>query len=129
MTAIVLPDIDRSTLAELRERMPSLKLSEIDLPSLEHAGRDADLAIDRLLGRSRPSIWPWLTAAIGFAVISAAAVALISWFRRPAWPEPTPSQARTETSGGASSAPDLAEIEALAFMAEEDASATEGGRR
>jgi hypothetical protein len=44
MTAVALPDIDRSTLAELRDRMPSL----------EHAGRDADRAIDRVLRRSRP---------------------------------------------------------------------------
>jgi hypothetical protein len=95
MTAIVLPDIDRSTLAELRERMPSLKLSEIDLPSLklseidlpslEQAGREADRAIDRVLGRSRPTIWPWVAAAAAIAAIAGTAFALLTWYRRPAW--------------------------------------------
>ena len=40
MTAIVLPDIDRPTFEDLRERMPSLRLSDIELPSMERAGRD-----------------------------------------------------------------------------------------
>ena len=86
MTAIVLPDIDRSTLEDLKNRMPALHLSEIELPSLEHVGQQADRAIDRVLGRSRPSIWPWLAAALGIAAIIGTVAALWSWGRRPTWP-------------------------------------------
>jgi hypothetical protein len=85
MTAIVLPDLDRSTLEDLKTRMPSLHLSEIELPSMEHAGRQADRAIDRILGRSRPSAWPWVAAALGIAAIIGTAAALLTWTRRPAW--------------------------------------------
>src|SRR5512132_3593580 len=85
MTAIVLPDIDRSTLEDLKERMPSLRLSDIELPSMEHAGRQADQAIDRLLGRSRPSIWPWLAGALGRAAIVGTVAAVLTWGRRPSW--------------------------------------------
>lgn len=91
MTAIVLPDIDRSTLEELRDRMPSLKLSEIELPSIEQAGREADRLIDRLLGRSKPSIWPWVAGGIGLIAIVGAAAALMLWLRRPAWPTGDPA--------------------------------------
>jgi hypothetical protein len=85
MTAIVLPDLDRSTLEDLKARMPSLHLSDIELPSMERAGRQADRTIDRLLGRSRPSVWPWLAAAVGVAAIVGTAAALLSWTRRPGW--------------------------------------------
>jgi hypothetical protein len=84
MTAIVLPDLDRSTLEDLKARMPTLHLSEIELPSMEHAGRQADRAIDRILGRSRPSAWPWVAAALGIAAIIGTAAALLTWTRRPA---------------------------------------------
>lgn len=85
MTAIVLPDLDRSTLEDLKARMPTLHLAEIELPSMEHAGRQADRALDRLLGRSRPSVWPWFAAAVGIAAIVGTAAAFLSWTRRPAW--------------------------------------------
>jgi hypothetical protein len=85
MTAIVLPDIDRSTLQDLKQRMPSLRLADIELPSMERAGRQADQAIDRLLGRSRPSVWPWLAAAIGIAAIVGTVAAVLTWGRRPGW--------------------------------------------
>ena len=85
MTAIVLPDIDRSTLEDLKQRMPSLRLADIELPSMERAGRHADQAIDRLLGRTRPSIWPWLAAAIGLAAIVGTVAAALTWGRRPGW--------------------------------------------
>lgn len=83
MTAIVLPDIDRSTLEDLKDRMPSLRLADIELPSMERAGRQADQAIDRILGRSRPSPWTWLAAAIGIAAIVGTVAAVLTWGRRP----------------------------------------------
>ena len=128
MTAIVLPDIDRSTLAELRDRMPSLKVAEIDLPSLADAGRNADQAIDRLLGRSRPSIWPWIAAGLTLAVITGAAVALVSWFRRPVWPETGPSV--TEPGADAAGGPSLGvdEVEVPGHPTGDEPSAIEGGR-
>jgi hypothetical protein len=85
MTAIVLPDIDRSTFEDLKERMPSLRLSEIELPSMEKAGRDADRAIDRLMGRSRPSAWTWIAAGIGITAVIGIAAAVMTWMRRPSW--------------------------------------------
>jgi hypothetical protein len=85
MTAIVLPDLDRSTIEALKERMPTLHLSELELPSMERAGQQADRAIDRLLGRPRPAIWPWVAAALGIAAIVGTAAALMSWNRRPSW--------------------------------------------
>jgi hypothetical protein len=85
MTAIVLPDLDRSTIESLKERMPTLHLSELELPSMERAGQQADRALDRLLGRSRPTIWPWVAAALGIAAIVGTVAALMSWNRRPSW--------------------------------------------
>jgi hypothetical protein len=130
MTAVVLPDIDRATLAELRDRMPSLRLSEIELPSLEHAGRDADRAIDRLIGRSRPSIWPWVLAGVAVAAIVGASIAFLTWFRRPAWPDPSPPWPRTDAVSGDGIEPagDAAELEPHGFITQDDRIIAEGGR-
>jgi hypothetical protein len=97
MTAIVLPDLDRSTIEDLKARMPTLHLSEIELPSIERAGRQADRAIDRLLGRSRPSAWPWVAAVVGIVAIIGTAAALMTWNRRPSW---TSWQSRGQRSLG-----------------------------
>ena len=88
MTAIVMPDIDRSTLAELRDRMPSL--SEIELPSLERAGREADRAIDRLLGRPAPRAWPRVALGLGLVALVGAVLWFLSWSRDPR-PSPAPA--------------------------------------
>jgi hypothetical protein len=128
MTAIVLPDIDRSTLAELRHRMPSLELAEIDVPSLQDVGRNADQAIDRLLGRSRPSIWPWIAAGLALAVITGATLALVSWFRRPAWPEPGPDLAEPDVVAASGSSPGVDEVEILGYVTGDEPPAIEGGR-
>jgi len=86
MTAIVLPDIDRSTLEELRERMPSLNLSAIELPSMERAarraGRGADQAIDRMLGRQSGPSWGWLAIGLGLVTLVGLVAALFTWTRR-----------------------------------------------
>jgi hypothetical protein len=96
MTAIVLPDIDRSTLDELKKRIPDL--SEIELPNLPsrkevgRAAKDvretADETIDRLLGRSRAPVWPWIAAGIGLVALAGIVAAWFAWFRRPAWETP-----------------------------------------
>jgi hypothetical protein len=77
MTAIVLPDID---LNALRRAIPGL--AEVDLPSMEEAGKRADEAVDRLLGRSRLPILPILAIAAVVIALSGWALALFSW-RRP----------------------------------------------
>ena len=86
MTAFVLPNLDQSTIDELRKRIPDL--SEIDLPKLESVGKDvgktADQALDRLLGRSRTPVWPWVAGSIALAAIVGALAAWLTWFRRPA---------------------------------------------
>jgi hypothetical protein len=85
MTAFVLPNLDQSTIDELRKRIPDM--SEIDLPRLEKVAKDvgksADQAIDRLLGRSRMPVWPWVAASIAIVAIAGAAAAWFTWFRRP----------------------------------------------
>ena len=91
MTAIVLPDLDRKTIDELRKRIPNL--SEIDLPSLpkmelpkmQEVSKTADQTIDRLLGRSRAPIWPWVAAGIGLVAVIGAIAAYFAWMRKPAW--------------------------------------------
>lgn len=138
MTAVALPDIDRSTLEDLRDRMPSLKLSEIELPSMEQAGRQADRAVDRLLGRSRPSIWPWIAIGIGIVAIAGTTIALVSWFRRPSWPVPatgsSPNSIQSSFGdtgaayGDSTGSPDAVEIDTFAVVAEDDAASIEGGR-
>lgn len=86
MTAFVLPNLDQSTIDELRKRIPDM--SEIDLPRLERVGKDvgksADQALDRLLGRSRMPVWPWVAGSIAIVAILGAAAAWLTWFRRPA---------------------------------------------
>jgi hypothetical protein len=96
MTAIVLPDIDRSTLEELKKRIPDL--SEIELPNLpsrKEVGRaakdmskSADATIDRLLGRSRAPVWPWIAAGVGLVALAGIVAAWFAWFRRPTWEAP-----------------------------------------
>jgi len=76
MTAIVLPDID---LGALRKAIPGL--TEIDLPSMQEAGKRADEAVDQLLGRSRPPIMPLLALGVILIALSGWAAALFTWRR------------------------------------------------
>jgi hypothetical protein len=99
MTAIVLPDIDRSTIEELKRRIPDLSEIELNLPTRKEmsktakdvgktakdVGKTADEAIDRLLGRKRSPIWPWIAVAIALAAAAGAVAAWFAWFRRPTW--------------------------------------------
>ena len=77
MTAIVLPDIN---LDELRKNVPSM--AEIELPSLERAGKTADAAIDRWRGRNQGPSLAWLAAGIFTLGLIATLVALVTWGRR-----------------------------------------------
>jgi len=83
MTAIVLPDVDRATLDAYMKRVPNFK--EIELPKMEDVGRNADVVIDRLLGRSRAPVWPWIAAGIGLVALVGAITAYFAWFRPPMW--------------------------------------------
>ena len=112
MTAFVLPNLDQSTIDELRKRIPDL--SEIDLPNLEKVGKDvgktADQALDRLLGRSKMPVWPWIAGSIAVAAIAGAVAAWFTWFRRPTsvdtivdesistWQSPTSSDSMSDMS-------------------------------
>jgi len=92
MTAIVLPDIDKSTIEELKKRIPDLSEIELpNLPSMKKVSKTTDQAIDRLLGRSRAPVWPWIAAGIGLVAVIGIVAAWFAWFRRPTWqaqPEP-----------------------------------------
>jgi hypothetical protein len=108
MTAIVLPDIDRKTFDELRDRMPSLKLSEIELPRIdkieipriEKVGRDADKAIDKLLGREKNPVWPWVAAGIALVAVVGVVAAFVSWGRRGSWNGSTYGSGRSGAETG-----------------------------
>jgi hypothetical protein len=110
MTAIVLPDIDRSTIEELKKRIPDLTEIELSLPSRKEVnraakevgktakdvGRTADETIDRLLGRKRAPAWPWIAAGVGLVALAGMVAAWFAWFRRPTWetqPEPWTAEA------------------------------------
>jgi len=83
MATIVLPDINQSTLNDLRKRFP--KLSEVDLPSMEKVGKRADHQIKRLRGKPRTNpIVPWLAGVVGLIALIGAISALY-WMRRPGW--------------------------------------------
>ena len=99
MTAIVLPDIDRKTIDELMKRIPDLTEIELNLPTrkevnktakevgktAKQVSKTADETIDRLLGRQRAPVWPWIAAGIGLAAVVGAVAAWFAWFRRPTW--------------------------------------------
>jgi hypothetical protein len=121
MTAIVLPDIDRATLEDLKKRMPDLKEIELpNLPSMKQVSKTADETIDRLLGRSRAPVWPWIAAAIGLAAVVGIVAAWFAWFRKPAWqaePEPEPwSEEQPEATSVATQMP----AESMAGVAADD---------
>jgi hypothetical protein len=86
MTAIVLPDIDRSTIDELKKKIPNLSEIELpDMPSMDKVSKTADETIDRLLGRKKAPVWPWVAAGIGLVAVIGALAAYFAWFRRPTW--------------------------------------------
>jgi len=100
MTAIVLPDLNQKTIDDLRERVSRLSdldlskldpskidLSRIEMPALQDVGKSADKAIDRLLGRSRAPVWPWIAAGIGLVAVIGAVAAWFTYLRRPGWME------------------------------------------
>lgn len=83
--------IDTADLARLRDQMKDqmadltkMDLSKVDLPKLEGVGRTADETIDRLLGRSRPRVWPWVAASVGLLAVVGTIAAAFMWLRRPA---------------------------------------------
>lgn len=96
MTAFTLPEVDRSTIDELKKRFPSL--SEIELPKMEHVGKTADEAVDRLLGRSKAPVWPWIATGIGLVAVIGAIAAYFAWLRRPTWDSSTGWSAQTPTT-------------------------------
>ncbi|HYK96241.1 MAG TPA: hypothetical protein VE011_10305 [Candidatus Dormibacteraeota bacterium] len=97
MTAIALPDLNQKTIDDLRDRVSKLgddlsridlskiDLSKIDMPSLQDVGKGADQTIDRLLGRSRAPIWPWIAAGVGLVAVIGAIAAWFTFLRRPSW--------------------------------------------
>jgi hypothetical protein len=106
MTAIVLPDLNQKTLDDLRERvsrlsdldLSKLDLPKIEMPALQDVGKTADQAIDRLLGRSRTPVWPWVAAGIGLVAVVGAIAAWFTFLRRPALTglgSPSPEQTFT----------------------------------
>jgi hypothetical protein len=80
MKNTVLPDLDQETIERLKQRFPDL--SNIELPKMATVGKSADETIDRLLGRSRAPIWPWIAAAFGLVAVIGTIAAYLAWFRR-----------------------------------------------
>lgn len=76
-----MPKIDSPDLGKLKDHMPDL--SEFELPKLENVGRTADDTINRLLGRQRRSVWPWVATTIGLVALIGVVVGAFMWMRRP----------------------------------------------
>lgn len=81
MKNTVLPDLDRETIERLKQRFPDL--SAIDLPKMEEVGRTADQTIDKLLGRSKAPVWPWVAVVVGLLSVLGAIAAYVMWMRQP----------------------------------------------
>jgi hypothetical protein len=106
MTAIVLPDIDKATIDELRKKLPDLR--EIELPDMpkmkdvsktaKDVSKTAEDTIDRLLGRSKAPVWPWIAAGIGLVAVIGAVAAYFAWWRRPSWDTPSEPWAASTTA-------------------------------
>ena len=85
MTATALP-VDRATIENLRKKVPDLSEVELpSMPSIQDVGKSADEAVQRLLGRRRRPIWPWIAAGLVVTALVGIAAAYVAWFRRPAW--------------------------------------------
>jgi hypothetical protein len=98
MTAIVLPDIDKATLEEWRKKLPDLREIELPaLPKMDDVSKTADQTIDRLLGRSKAPVWPWVAAGIGLVAVVGAIAAYFAWWRRPTWETPSEPWAASTT--------------------------------
>ena len=101
MTAIVLPDIDKATIEELRKKLPDLREIELpDMPKMKDVGKTAEDTIDRLLGRSKAPVWPWVAAGIGLVALVGAVAAYFAWWRRPSWDTPNEPWAASTTAEG-----------------------------
>ena len=104
MTAIVLPDLDRKTIEELRKKIPNLSEIELpDLPSMKQVSKTTDETIDRLLGRSMAPVWPWVAAGVGLVAVIGALAAYFAWFRRPTWESTGDTWTTESTASGAGS--------------------------
>ena len=99
MATIVLPDINQSTLNDLRKRFP--KLSEVDLPSMEKVGKRADHQIKRLRGKPRTNpIVPCQTWPADVSEVAWTRVRGAEWSLLPIH-TPTARPAASGSSGGA----------------------------
>lgn len=117
MTAIVLPDIDKATLEEWRKKLPDLR--EIELPTMKEVsktakdvGKTADETIDKLLGRSKAPVWPWIAAGIGLVAVVGALAAYFAWWRRPSWETPSEPWAASTTDDDLAVATQPSDLEA-----------------
>ena len=139
MTAIVLPDIDKSTIDELKKRIPDLSEFELpNLPSMKQVSKTTDQTIDRLLGRSRAPMWPWIAAGIGLVAVIGIVAAWFAWFRRPTWqaqPEPwsdadesTMPPSMTSASTALAGAPDDLDLKPVMDEPRTKASSTKSSR-
>jgi hypothetical protein len=102
MTAIVLPDLDKATIDELRKKLPDLR--EIELPSMKEVSKTAkdvthtaEETIDKLLGRSKAPVWPWIALGLGVVAVIGAIAAYFTWWKRPTWETPAEPWAASTT--------------------------------
>lgn len=85
MATNLLPDIDYKKLEELRKRLPDLSDVDVSPPNLEQVGKRAEEAVDRILGRRRAPVWPWVAVAIGLMAVAGLVAAWLTWTRRAPW--------------------------------------------
>lgn len=102
MTAIVLPDLDKATIDDLRKKFADLR--EIELPSMKEVSKTAkdvsntaEETIDKLLGRSKAPVWPWIALGLGVVAVIGAIAAYFTWWKRPTWETPAEPWAASTT--------------------------------
>jgi hypothetical protein len=68
------------------------------MPKMEQVGKTADETIDRLLGRSKAPVWPWVAAGIGLVALAGIVAAYFAFWRRPSWETPSEPWAATDAT-------------------------------
>jgi hypothetical protein len=81
MKNTVLPDLDHDTIERLKERFPDL--ANMELPKMEDVGKTANETLDRLLGRKKAPMWPWVAGVLGLVALIGVVAAYFTWLRQP----------------------------------------------
>jgi hypothetical protein len=74
MTEIKLPHVE----------LPDVELPDVELPTMSEVRQGAADTIDRLLGRERMPIWPWVVLSVVLIGLIGSIAGVFAWNRRTA---------------------------------------------